>query len=42
MLTSKHPLYQKNDSEESFKARISKENIEKLLKVYFDKYSISD
>jgi hypothetical protein len=42
MLTSKHPFYQKNDTEESYKARISKENIEKLLMVYFDKYSISD
>ena len=41
MLTGEHPFYKKGDTEESFIHRISKEDIEKWLGLFFLDYNIS-
>jgi hypothetical protein len=41
MLTGEHPFYKKGDTEESFINRISKEDIEKWLGLFFLDYNIS-
>jgi hypothetical protein len=41
MLTGEHPFYKKGDTEESFINRISKEDIEKRLVLFFEEYQIS-
>lgn len=42
MLTGKHPFYQKDDNEHTYKQRISSGSLQTYLNKFFEKYSISE